>query len=53
MNLDNYDMDLASLGIPKRLYSTPELIEHGDIHSLVHRQLVFGNDGGLPVDNDS
>ena len=37
----------------KKPYATPELIEHGDIHTLVHRRLINGADGGFPIDNAS
>lgn len=49
MNAD--DQDHGST--PRKVYATPDLVEHGDIHTLVHRRLVFGADGGQPVDNES
>lgn len=53
MNVGDRDQAVAALSIPKRPYTAPELVEHGDIHTLVHRRFINGADGGLPVDNDS
>jgi hypothetical protein len=53
MNIDGHDHGTASLEALKKPYATPELIEHGDIHTLVHRRIINGADGGLPIDNDS
>jgi hypothetical protein len=49
MNADDQDNDST----PRKDYATPDLVEHGDIHTLVHRHFINGADGGFPVDNDS
>ena len=45
--------DVLEARVSKKAYAAPDLIEHGDIHTLVQRNFVFGADGGTPVDNES
>ena len=49
----NIEQNGCETPVEKKTYSAPELVEHGDIHTLVQRRLVFGADGGTPVDNAS
>ena len=37
----------------KKVYKAPTLHEYGVITNLVNRRLVFGTDGGDPIDNDT
>jgi len=53
MNIGDQDLADSSPDMSKKPYAPPELIEHGDIHTLVHRRVINGADGGLPIDNAS
>ena len=37
----------------KKEYIAPTLHEYGVITNLVNRRIIFGTDGGFPVDNDT